>query len=71
MFVAIGILVGLVVGTATAMVAVKLLGSTSLGAAQRNRKLVLDQAERDAERAPGSGNRSPGGRSAAARGGGA
>jgi ribonucrease Y len=49
MFVAIGILVGLVVGTIAAVVAVKLLGSTSLGAAQRNRKLVLDQAERDAE----------------------
>ncbi len=49
MFVAIGILVGLVVGTIAAVVAVKLLGSTSLGAAQKNRKLVLDQAERDAE----------------------
>ena len=49
MFVAIGILVGLVVGTIAAVVAVKLFGSTSLGAAQRNRKLLLDQAERDAE----------------------
>src|SRR6187551_2242677 len=49
MFVAIGILVGLVVGTIAAAVAGKLLGSSSLGAAQRNRKLVLDQAERDAE----------------------
>jgi ribonucrease Y len=49
MFVAIGILIGLVVGTITAVATVKLLGSTSVGAAQRNRKLLLEQAERDAE----------------------
>jgi ribonuclease Y len=49
MFVAIGILVGLVVGTVTAAVTVRLLGSTSMGQAQRNRKLLINQAERDAE----------------------
>src|SRR5262249_7003712 len=49
MFVAIGILVGLVVGTVTAVVTVRLLGSTSMGAAQRNRRLLLEQAERDAD----------------------
>ena len=49
MFVAIGILVGLVVGTVSAAVTVKLLGSTSVGTAQRNRKLLIEQAERDAD----------------------
>jgi ribonuclease Y len=49
MFVVIGILIGLIVGTIAAVVAVRLLGSTSLGGAQRNRRLLLEQAERDAE----------------------
>ena len=49
MFVAIGILIGLIVGTVAAVVTVKLLGSTSMGTAQKNRRMVLDQAERDAD----------------------
>src|SRR5215216_1917748 len=49
MFVAIGILVGLVVGIVAAVVTVRAFGSTSMGTAQRNRKLLIEQAERDAE----------------------
>jgi len=49
MFVVIGILIGLIVGTVAALITVRLLGSTSLGAAQRSRRLLIEQAERDAD----------------------
>jgi hypothetical protein len=49
MLIVIGILIGLVAGGIAAVVAVRVLGATSIGAAQRERRLLLEQAERDAE----------------------
>ncbi len=49
MLIVIGILIGLIAGGIAAVVAVRLLGVTSIGAARRERCLLLEQAERDAE----------------------
>jgi ribonucrease Y len=49
MLVVIGTLVGLLVGALAAALAVRLLGVSSVGAARRDRRLMLEQAERDAE----------------------
>ena len=49
MLIVIGIVIGLIVGALAAVVAVRILGVTSMGAAQRDRRLLIDQAEREAE----------------------
>src|SRR5215211_2745340 len=49
MLIVIGIVIGLIVGALAAVVAVRILGVTSMGAAQRDRRLLVEQAEREAE----------------------
>src|SRR6266511_3386363 len=49
MLIVVGIVIGLVAGGLAAVLAVRLLGTTSVGAAQRERRLLLEQAERDAD----------------------
>src|SRR5919201_1201088 len=49
MLIVIGIVVGLVVGVAGALVAVSRLGGSSLAAARRQRRFVLEEAEREAD----------------------
>jgi ribonuclease Y len=49
MLVVIGIVIGIVVGAVATVLAVRIFGVTSMGAAQRDRRLLLEQAERDAE----------------------
>ena len=49
MLVAIGILIGLIVGGVCAAVAIGVLGKSRLGAAERQRRLLLDEAAREAE----------------------
>jgi ribonucrease Y len=49
MLVAIGILIGLIVGAVAAAVAIGVLGKSRLGAAEQQRKLMLDEATREAD----------------------
>ena len=49
MLVVIGIVIGIVVGALATVLAVRIFGVTSMGAAQRDRRLLLEQAEREAE----------------------
>src|SRR5829696_3770813 len=49
MLVVIGIVIGIVVGALATVLAVRIFGVTSMGTAQRDRRLLLEQAERDAE----------------------
>jgi ribonuclease Y len=49
MLVAIGILIGLIVGAVAAAVAIGGLGKSRLGAAEQQRKLILDEATREAD----------------------
>src|SRR5215211_1972385 len=49
MLVVIGIVIGIVVGALATVLAVRIFGVTSMGAAQRDRRLLLEQADREAE----------------------
>jgi ribonucrease Y len=49
MLVAIGILIGLIVGAVAAAIAIGVLGKSRLGAAEQQRKLMLDEATREAD----------------------
>jgi ribonucrease Y len=49
MLVAIGILIGLIVGAVGVAVAIGVLGKSRLGAAEQQRKLMLDEARREAD----------------------
>ena len=49
MLVVIGILIGLIVGAMGAAVAIGVLGKSRLGAAEQQRKLLLDEATREAD----------------------
>ena len=49
MLLALGILIGLVVGGIGVAVSVGVLGKSRLGAAAQQRKLMLDEAKREAE----------------------
>jgi ribonuclease Y len=49
MLVAIGILIGLIVGGVAVAVAIGVLGKSRLGAAEQQRRLMLDEATREAE----------------------
>ncbi len=49
MLVAIGILIGLIIGAVAAAVAIGVLGKSRLGAAEQQRKLMLEEASREAE----------------------
>src|SRR3954454_20141290 len=49
MLVAIGILIGLIVGGAAVAIAIGVLGKSRLGAAEQQRKLLLDDAAREAD----------------------
>src|SRR5919197_2058670 len=49
MLVAIGILIGLILGSIGAAVAIGVLGKSRLGAAEQQRKLMLDEATREAD----------------------
>jgi len=49
MLVAIGILIGIIVGGVAVAVAIGVLGKSRLGAAEQQRKLMLDEATREAD----------------------
>src|SRR5918911_1327500 len=49
MLIAVGIVIGLVVGLAGGAVFVRQLGASRLGSAEQTRKLILDEAQREAE----------------------
>ncbi|HKD34731.1 MAG TPA: ribonuclease Y, partial [Gaiellaceae bacterium] len=49
MLVAIGILIGLILGAVGAAVTIGVLGKSRLGAAEQQRKLILDEAKREAD----------------------
>src|SRR5215212_3220254 len=49
MLIVIGIVIGLIVGALVTVFAVRIFGVTSMGAAQRDRRLLLEQADREAE----------------------
>src|SRR6266511_1516335 len=52
MLIVVGIVIGLVAGGLAAVLAVRLLGTTWGGAARGERRLLLEQAERDADTTP-------------------